>query len=262
MCTVTFVARRRGYALGMNRDEKLSRAQGLPPARRVVNGRAALFPSEPSGGTWISVNEAGAAFALINWYSVDARVVGSNISRGEVVKQILALESPDQVGAALAGFRLGQVNPFRLIGVFPALRAVVQWRWDVQQLERIEHRWQTSTWISSGFDEEGAQQTRAKIFREALRGGPLELGQLRQLHRSHSPEPGPYSHCMHRVDAATVSYTEIVISDRAAAMRHTSGAPCCSRLSPAITLRLVTGRELFGDGDFNPPQHYSAVGSI
>src|SRR5689334_4291843 len=33
MCTVTFIARQRGYCLGMNRDEKLARPIGLPPER-------------------------------------------------------------------------------------------------------------------------------------------------------------------------------------------------------------------------------------
>jgi len=38
MCTVTFIARRNGYVLGMNRDEKLTRAAGLPPRLTHLNG--------------------------------------------------------------------------------------------------------------------------------------------------------------------------------------------------------------------------------
>src|SRR5205814_4875575 len=57
---LTFIARRNGYALGMNRDEKLTRAAGLPPRLTHLKGRAVLAPSEPSGGTWIGVNDAGA----------------------------------------------------------------------------------------------------------------------------------------------------------------------------------------------------------
>jgi uncharacterized protein with NRDE domain len=72
MCTVTFIARRNGYALGMNRDEKLTRPAGLPPRLTHLNGRTIIAPSEPSGGTWIGVNDTGATFALINWYSVRA----------------------------------------------------------------------------------------------------------------------------------------------------------------------------------------------
>src|SRR5574338_141343 len=86
MCTVTFVAQQKGYYLGMNRDEKLSRVAGLPPTKRRVNGRNVICPSEPAGGTWISLNDAGVCFALINWYSVADRVEHQPISRGEVVK--------------------------------------------------------------------------------------------------------------------------------------------------------------------------------
>jgi len=50
----------------MNRDEKLTRPTGLPPKKRMVNGRAVISPSEPGGGTWIALNDHGATLALIN----------------------------------------------------------------------------------------------------------------------------------------------------------------------------------------------------
>src|SRR5262245_37882713 len=117
MCTVTLIARRHGYALGMNRDEKLTRPPALPPQRHRLARRETLFPSEPGGGTWIGVNDGGASLALINWYSVAARVVGQTTSRGEIVKLALPFDSSDLVDAALAEFPLERVNPFRLIGV-------------------------------------------------------------------------------------------------------------------------------------------------
>src|SRR6266700_7181437 len=81
MCTVTFIARRSGYCLGMNRDEKLTRPTALPPRKRMVNGRAVVVPSDPGGGTWIALNDHGATLALINWYSITARVDGKAVSR-------------------------------------------------------------------------------------------------------------------------------------------------------------------------------------
>ena len=42
--TVTFIARQRGYCLGMNRDEKLTRAAGLPPKKKQVNGCSVICP--------------------------------------------------------------------------------------------------------------------------------------------------------------------------------------------------------------------------
>src|SRR4051794_17043350 len=131
MCTVTFIARKDGYALGMNRDEQLARVKALPPSRQEINGRAALFPSEPNGATWIGVNDAGVSFALINWYSVKARVSSNAVSRGLVVRSTLAADKADSIDQCLMAFPLSQTNPFRLIGVFQDAKQVVEWQWDL-----------------------------------------------------------------------------------------------------------------------------------
>jgi len=223
----------------MNRDEKLTRVAAQPPARHRLGSRDALFPSEPNGGAWIGVNDSGATLALINWYAVPACVAGQPVSRGEVVKSSLVADSPGMADKAMSGLPLARVNPFRLVGVFLASRAVIEWRWNLKRLERRDHPWQTNTWISSGFDELGAQQTRGKIFREALRqksAGSVDW--LRRLHRSHRPARGPYSTCMHREDAVTVSYTEVAVSAYAATMRYLAGAPCCDLPASVHQLKL------------------------
>jgi hypothetical protein len=239
MCTVTFIAQQRGYCLGMNRDEKLTRPTGLPPKVKKVNGRAVISPSEPGGGTWIAVNDHGATLALINWYSITARVSGKPVSRGKVINSMSAAISPDFADAALQGLPLNRINPFRLIGVFPVTGEIVEWRWNLKQLVRKHYRWKTQQWISSGFDEPTAQRVRGKTFQRVERqhsAGSLDW--LRRLHRSHSPRAGPFSTCMHRADAATVSYTEGVVSSRSAAMCHHAGAPCQSSTCSSHLLRL------------------------
>src|SRR4051794_37501350 len=101
MCTVTFIARKHGYALAMNRDEQLRRVKALPPSRYNLGGRTAVLPSEPNGGTWIGVNDAGVTFALINWYSVEARVSGNAVSRGQLVRSALAVAVPEAIDQML-----------------------------------------------------------------------------------------------------------------------------------------------------------------
>ena len=227
MCTVTFIARKRGYCLGMNRDEKLTRPTALPPRKRTVNGRAVFAPSEPGGGTWIALNDQGATLALINWYSIKARVGRNTVSRGEVVNSVSAAISSDATDAALHGLPLNRINPFRLIGVFPTTSEIVEWRWNLNQIVRKRHRWRSQQWISSGFDEPAAQRVRGRTFRLARKqesAGSLDW--LRRLHRSHAPETGPCSTCMHRDDAATVSYTEISVSPHGAVMRYHAGPLC------------------------------------
>lgn len=240
MCTVTFIARKRGYSLGMNRDEKLTRRTGLPPKKRDVNGCVVLCPSEPGGGTWIALNESGACIALINWYSISQRVDRNLVSRGEVVNSVSAIVSPDLTDGVLKKLPLNQINPFRLIGIFPVAREIVEWRWDLKQLVRKNHPWKTKQWISSGFDEPAAQRIRGKTFQQTLRQSSAgSLDWLRRLHRSHSPQTGPFSTCMHRADAATVSYTEVSVSPRKSVMRHQSGAPCHHSACSSCSLDVV-----------------------
>ncbi len=231
MCTVTFSPRKHGYALAMNRDEKLTRTSGLSPAVSVVNGRRVLAPSEPSGGTWISVNDSGVTFALINWYSIPSRLTAKSISRGGVVKAIGSLSTALSASRAMEQLPLAHINPFRLIGFFPDTNRIFEWRWDLKTLSSKKHPWRLQQWISSGFDEPQAQRTRGKVFQEATKQkkvGSLEW--LRRLHCSHGPEIGPFSTCMHREDATTVSYTEVSVSSRKCEMRYFGESLCrCTR---------------------------------
>ncbi len=213
----------------MNRDESLTRQMGLPPAKIKLNGCDVLCPSESGGGTWIAANQGRVCFALINWYSVRTHVRGTAATRGKIILAVGDANSPDEADKLLMKCPLEKTNPFRLIGIFPATTKIIEWRWDLHMLARKRHCWRMQQWISSGFDEPVAQRVRSHTFRQALKqksvGSP---GWLRRLHRSHLPDPGPFSICMHRADATTVSYTEIVANARGVTMNYHAGSPCCS----------------------------------
>jgi hypothetical protein len=53
-----------------------------------------------------------------------------------------------------------------------------------------------------------------------------KIVQLRALHASHLPQRGPFSICMHRPEATTVSYSEVVASAKRITLRYQPGAPC------------------------------------
>jgi hypothetical protein len=244
MCTVTFSPRPRGYALAMNRDESRRRAPGLPPSETTRHGRRILSPSEPGGGTWIAVNDTGVTFALINWYAVPAPENSKPVSRGRVVNAVSPATLPVPAQSRLGQLPLKQIKPFRLIGIFPAAREIIEWRWDGRQLVARPARWKLQQWISSGLDEPTAQRLRGSTFRRALpqkSAGTLDW--LRRLHRSHGPLAGPFSTCMHRADAATVSYTEVAVAPGRVTLRYHAGAPC-DDTQPRVVARLGRPKNL------------------
>jgi hypothetical protein len=227
MCTVSFLARKSGYVLAMNRDEKLSRPAGLPASEKVIDGCSVLGPSELGGGTWIALNGFGVTYALINWYAIAKRVKVLPVSRGKVVTAVSPVKAPAVAATLLGRLPLARINPFRLIGIFPATREIAEWDWDLKKMVQKKHPWAAQQWISSGFDEPTAQRIRARTFQQKLKlksAGSLDW--LRRLHGSHLPSIGPFSTCMHRVDAATVSYTEVAVAQKTAALRYFAGAPC------------------------------------
>ena len=244
MCTVTVIPGRSGFRLAMNRDESLTRVTGLPPVVRTVDAVRVLHPSEPGGGTWISVNDRGCAFALVNWYAITATPPAGAVSRGQVALALRALDSSDAAGGTLASLPLEGLPPFRVLGVFPADRRIVEWRWNLQDLEAVEHPWRPGQWSSSGFDEPGAQRERRRDFEAALAGTRSpDAAWLDRLHASHGPVRGPYSTCMHRSDAATVSFTAVEVDPHRVSMRHAAGPPCCTPASEPLELPLEGGRK-------------------
>jgi Transport and Golgi organisation 2 len=228
MCTVSFLPKEQGFYLAMNRDEKLDRFAGQLPTIVNLAGRRAIFPSEPDGGTWIAANDAGICLALINWHRVEREPKRDLISRGQVVRELAAKSSREEIAEALAELPLNRLRPFRLIAIIPLEKSVMEWRWDLERLSMRRHPWKLRHWFSSGFDESKAERERdrvCKAVRNKKSAGRLDW--LRRLHRSHLPERGPFSICMHRSDAATVSYTEVAVSRERATMRYKPGT-CCS----------------------------------
>jgi hypothetical protein len=238
MCSVSFIPNSLGILLGMNRDESLLRPRARPPEVFTCDGRTALYPTERTGGSWVGVNDAGLAVALINWYAV-ARVPGSGgVSRGIVVPLLLAASGVGEVRETIAALPRDGMAPFRALIFAQRERMVREFRWDQRTLAELPHAWEAQHWFSSGCDESRAQRERGRIARAASRKPRAgSLPWLRRLHASHEPASGPFCFCMHREDAATVSYTEVEVNGRAATMRYYDGPPC-NAPEPEMTYRI------------------------
>jgi hypothetical protein len=80
---------------------------------------------------------------------------------------------------------------------------------------------------SSGSDQVGVERSRGALFLAASEApGGLTAEVLTALHRSHQPERGPLSICMHRNEAVTVSFSLITVSGGQVLFRYVAGSPC------------------------------------
>ncbi|MEY4119058.1 MAG: hypothetical protein RLZZ116_2386 [Planctomycetota bacterium] len=88
MCTLSIIVTALGeFTLGFNRDEKPRRDEGAPTTRGAR--RSYIAPIDlASGGTWIAVNDAGIAFALLNRSEPRVGDAAAGLSRGRIVPSV------------------------------------------------------------------------------------------------------------------------------------------------------------------------------
>ena len=237
MCTLTFVPTEDGYVAGMNRDEKLTRARAIPPKRFDFSGGTALFPPENSGGTWIGCNNHGNLLALLNWNDVTPPFGGAAIrSRGVLIPELTGGRDLADTHARFVRLDLDGVSPFRLIGAFLRESLIVEWSWDGLQRREFDFAWRKHHWFSSSVSDAVAQQERGRVCGKAEGcSSPEPASWVRNLHQSHDPVPGSFSICVHRKDAATVSYTEVRCNGEGISMSYRSGNPCLTDLFDSET---------------------------
>ena len=128
MCTLSIIpttedssndraASRATFRLAFNRDEQRTRALGTPPATVFVGNRRAIHPSDPEGGgTWIAVNDAGIAVAILNRNEhgvPDGRSAG--LSRGLIIPRLLSSGSLQEITQKTEKIALTVARGFRLI---------------------------------------------------------------------------------------------------------------------------------------------------
>ena len=237
MCTLSFMPVEGGFHLLMNRDEQRSRTTALPPRLHPCGNLRAIYPSEQGGGTWIGVNESGLCAALLNWYSKPSLTDRPAFSRGLIIPTLLAAGNRKEAVSLLQSLPLDHLEPFRLFLFHAGERGITSLSSDSVTLEELDLPWERSHWFSSGYDEPEAGRIRGMTAKRAeSQSDPGTLEWLRRLHCSHYPEEGPFSICMHRDDACSVSMTEISFLNQRVALTYHEGSPC--RESDGLRLTL------------------------
>jgi hypothetical protein len=224
MCTVSWLHHSDGYVLLCNRDEKRARLRAESPRVSVRNGVSFAAPVDGDfGGTWISVNDRGVALCLLNGPSSVRR---GTRSRGQLVLGLADATSAAEAFIRIRDLELAEFLPFTLAALEPGHAAAV-FEWDGR-------RWSTHCnanafmpLTSSSLDPAGVRVSRRAGFNSLLRAaGRLDLSVLRTFHASHDGFPNAYSPCMHRDDAATVSFSQVSVSANQIQFLYCPGSPC------------------------------------
>jgi hypothetical protein len=227
-----------GYQVFFNRDESRARAPALPPRRVVIDGTAYVAPIDgAAGGTWIAANEHGLTACLLNGRANDGDADRTWRSRGALVPLVAGERSTATAVAAVGRIDLHAFRPFALALLDRRDRPAVV-RWDGLALTHDEPPAPPLTSSSFARPDVRAARTRTlAAMRDELGVGGDPLALHLAYHASHRPERGRSSVCMHRPDAATLSWTWIDVAAERVTMRYSGRAPCRGIVTdPAVTL--------------------------
>lgn len=210
MCTISIAASAGGTSLRllMNRDERRLRPAARPPAVHQTRFGAAIWPSDPiGGGTWVAVTSAGLAFALLN---VDAhRRRPDGLSRGLVIPALADARSMGEVVERWSRLDTQVFAPFRLVAVSREHLAVCQ---SGEREVSVSHLGRAHLFASSALGDALVEPPRSELFHALLRQEADPWRAQTRLHHHLWPDRRHLSVMMSRVDACTVSQTEVVLA--------------------------------------------------
>jgi hypothetical protein len=182
-----------------------------------------MWPLDPqSGGTWIGMNDAGIAMAVLNrTVAGDRRPANPPASRGTVVPRLLRQRTLHDVKSAAMDLPLHGCEPFTLVAV--SRQTVVSMVHDGRNLT-----FQSSTlstpllFTSSSLGDHIVITPRRQLFAALVeRGAAPRSGQL-AFHCHWWPDRPEISVRMSRPDAATVSRTIVDVASNRLAIHYTA----------------------------------------
>ena len=241
MCTVTVVPVRETIRLACNRDELRSRPVALSPRIQQFGPRRAVLPVDPtSGGTWVAVNDAGLALALLN---VNAKkgTPAAPQSRGKIIPALLHADTP--LSAAFSALTLdpAQYAPFRLLLV--NRREGVEVHSDGTRIRLVWRIGLTrpQLFTSSGLGDQAVEGPRRQLFGEFFDRPGDQFAQQDAFHRHRWPDRPHLSVCMDRQDARTVSHTVVSLGPDRVTLAYHPDAPDRPGETFTLTLPVAVG---------------------
>ena len=243
MCTVSWLRQADGYLLLGNRDERHTRKPAAGPRVGEQRGVSFIAPADGDhGGSWIGVNQFGLTLCLLNRYGDSPQLAaGTFTSRGLLLTALLDCERAQQVYERVRTTDLEQFQPLTMAILTvdePAL--VIDW---TGRDCRVRPDADTQAPLtSSSLKEPEIGARRKEQFRNMVSGGGERGADLQgaallwQFHRSHLPERGPSSVCMHRKEAATVSLSAVTVKREGIEFVYHPGSPCMPAADEKLSL--------------------------
>ena len=248
MCTVSWLRRPidsaeanvGAYELFFNRDELKTRKPALPPRLKTIDGVKMLTPEDgDAGGTWMAVNEYGLTVCLLNYYDRPYELMSgeSFTSRGLLVLALAGKRSVSEAQHYLDTESMRHYRAFHVLMLDKSDCASATWNG-----ERITHdSAPLCPMSSSSYETQFVITGRQRLFRDIFASSTPSPEALFEFQQSHLPEKGPFSVCMHRPEAGTVSHSHVRVTDDLAEYSYIDGAPCEGVRLPAISLDLSRG---------------------
>jgi len=244
MCTATWLYRPDGYTLFFNRDELRRRLPAAPPRMHEKAGMRFVAALDGNhGGSWLAVNEYGLTLCVLNGESAGSEPDESQrVSRGLLPTSLIDSRSPQQLATRLQRHEIPRFRAF-VLAAFDRQGAALLARWDGRSMQHEQRPALDMPLVSSSFRGSDVRQGRVDYFRQldASRGSIEERSAKHETyHRSHFPQRGPYSTCMHRPEARTVSFSRIDVDGNAATYLYRAGPPCREGNAVEVGLPLVS----------------------
>jgi hypothetical protein len=208
--------------IACNRDERLTRAAGLPPVTWSTGARSAVMPIDgDSGGTWIAVNDTGVVFAMLNttsqapdwtlgadWRS--APHVPIAVSRGLIIPALVSAATVSEALARAQQLEADRYRPFRLL-LFDRYQLVECW----PDGDRVRHRrsflYGAVMRTSSALGDAVVTGPRRALFQRIFHDPSDPIAAQDRFHDHRWAGREAISVNMRRADARTVSRTVVEV---------------------------------------------------
>jgi hypothetical protein len=231
MCSIViFPDASGGYRIGMNRDERRTRAPATETREvGVSGGRSARYPIDPEGrGTWIAARSDGLTLALLNQYGTEVSSASAPLlSRGVLIPKLLESDDVGDVMIRLTTILRRspkRIPSFLLVAIERNQESISSLRWDEAGRIVDSRVWprEPRIFTSSSWNAEDTIAFREASFQrflDASASSPSQAEILKYLHTSEQGEE-KMSVAMSRAESRTVSTTWIESTSLATRMEY------------------------------------------